>query len=196
MATKEGSKERLPYNEMNQTGGFGSKSFMDNRENSHSAVGTQERFFTMNNGEQVNGNMMMTGMSKRADSDMMQAKNQLKLVSHQQSCIQARIIKLAKEEEKAQKRIREVEKKAVFVSNMQQIKENRLNDKLALGYGLKAKEFEMRNKINEERECTKKNIIYRKLSIFQQNQIQGDQIKEQQKKIRETIDFNRKAHLQ
>jgi len=39
-------------------------------------------------------------------------------MAHQQNTIQARIIKLAKEEEKAKVRIRDAEKKADFVSHM------------------------------------------------------------------------------
>lgn len=32
---------------------------------------TRERFFSSDNDGKINGNMMMTGMSKRAESDMM-----------------------------------------------------------------------------------------------------------------------------
>ena len=93
-------------------------------------IGSKENFYTGNSPDfKVNGSMMMTGMSKRADSDMMQAKNQLKLMNHQQSTIQARIIKLAKEEEKANLRIKNAEQKASFVSEMQRIKEDRLLQK-------------------------------------------------------------------
>jgi hypothetical protein len=39
-------------------------------------VGTQDAFFEGDGGRfKVNGSMMMTGMSKNADSGMMQAKN-------------------------------------------------------------------------------------------------------------------------
>lgn len=62
----------------------------------------------------MNPGLMMTGMSCKAESDMMQARNSLKLMAHQQTTIQARIIKLAKEEEKANKRIRDMEQKATF----------------------------------------------------------------------------------
>ena len=58
----------------------------------------------------------MTGMSSMgiegAVTQMMQAKNNLKMMSHQQTTLQARLIKLNKEEERAQKRIRDAERKA------------------------------------------------------------------------------------
>jgi sensor histidine kinase YesM len=60
--------------------------------------------------------MLMTGMSSMgidgAVTQMMQAKNNLKMMNHQQTTLQARLIKLNKEEERAQKRIRDAERKA------------------------------------------------------------------------------------
>ena len=75
-------------------------------------------------------------------------------------------MKLAKEEEKAMIRIRDAERKASFVSEMQKMKEDRLRQKQAFMDDLKKKEILMREKINGSRIENKKNIYYNKMSIF------------------------------
>lgn len=70
----------------------------------------------------VYAKMLMTGMSSLgvdgAQTHMMIAKNNLKMQAHQQLTLQARLIKLSKEEERAQKRIRDAERKSDFISSM------------------------------------------------------------------------------
>ena len=82
--------------------------------------GNNSRFNTTN--PSVYAKMLMTGMGSLgvdgAQTHMMQAKNNLKMMAHQQITLQARLIKLSKEEERAQKRIRDAEKKAQFISQM------------------------------------------------------------------------------
>ena len=74
--------------------------------------------------------MLMTGMSSVGidgafQTHMMKAKNNLKMQSHQQIALQARLIKLTKEEEKAHKRIRDAERKAEFIQQMHMQKQEK-----------------------------------------------------------------------
>ena len=72
--SKERDSKDGATSEMNKTTGLGgnNNSFMNVRENSNSMIGSKENFFNGNTEDfRVNGNMMMTGMSKHADSDMM-----------------------------------------------------------------------------------------------------------------------------
>ena len=56
-----------------------------------------------------NAELLMTGMSSRGDnvnSTMLQAKAELRMREHNETMLKARLIKLKKEQEKAQHRIR------------------------------------------------------------------------------------------
>ena len=69
---------------------------------------TLAKFFPQ--GTASKSELMMTGMSCKGDfvqSTMNQAKNDLKIKRHNEMMVTARIIKLAKEEEKSRNRIKE-----------------------------------------------------------------------------------------
>jgi len=65
------SKDRL--SEMNKTNGFGNNNSFNRAEaKENSMIGSKEDFFTTGSQDfKVNPSMMMTGMSKHAESDMM-----------------------------------------------------------------------------------------------------------------------------
>ena len=106
--------------------------------------------------------MLMTGMSsfgfQGCNTQMMQAKNHLKMVAHQQKQIEARLIKLNKEEERAQKRIKEAQRKSEFIARMHQIKEEKLMMKQNAMRELKEKEELSRSRINNERNLHRVNL--------------------------------------
>lgn len=60
--------------------------------------------------------MLLTGFSHFTPSNkMIQAKQQLRIMEHQKTSIQNRIIKLAKEDEQVQKRIKDAHRKTEFL---------------------------------------------------------------------------------
>ena len=137
------------------------------KDDSYSA--SRNKFYSSTSAAE-NGKMLMTGMSAfNANNHMMLAKNNLKMMTHQQQSIHARIIKLAKEEEKANKRIKDAQRKANFVADMHQVKNEKMNMKQQMLNELKAKEDANRIRINEHRAKTKASITQNKLSVFQEN---------------------------
>ena len=64
-----------------------------------------------------------------------------------------------------------MEHKARFALEMQDVKERRLRDKQELWEDNKKRENEMRYKINNVRETSKRNILYNKHSIFEKNKL-------------------------
>lgn len=74
--------------------------------------------------------MLMSGMSslgtEGADNDMMKAMIHQKKVEDEQAQIKSRIIKLRKEEEKANKRIRDLQRRQHFVTEMHSMKSNKI----------------------------------------------------------------------
>lgn len=77
--------------------------------------------------------MLMTGISSLgmngSSTQMMKAKNNLKMMAHNQKQIEARLTKLAKEEERAQKRIKDAERKANFIAEMHAVKKTKMMQK-------------------------------------------------------------------
>ena len=74
--------------------------------------------------------MLMTGISSLgmngSSTQMMKAKNNLKMMAHNQKQIEARLTKLAKEEERARKRIKDAERKADFIAEIHQVKQKKI----------------------------------------------------------------------
>jgi endo-1,4-beta-D-glucanase Y len=97
---------------------------------------------------------------------MMQAKNNLKLMSHQQAQLHARLIKLSKDEERAQKRIRDAQRKAAFLAQMHEVKKEKRNMLDQMQKEIKAKEDQNRSRINHHRSLTKDTINTNKLKII------------------------------
>jgi len=86
------------------------------------------------------------------------AKNHLKMASHNQNQIHARIIKLQKEEEKANKRIRDANRKAEFIENIHKIKNEKMEMKNSHYNNLKMMEETNRARFNYHRSQTRQNI--------------------------------------
>lgn len=75
----------------------------------------------------------MTGMSSvgidGVSTQMMKAKNNLKLMSHQQALLGARLMKLNKEKQKADVRIKDAERRAELIFKTNQTKVDRMTYK-------------------------------------------------------------------
>lgn len=63
-------------------------------------------------------------------------------------------------------------------------------------FELKQKEEYARERINHHRNAIKSNISQNKESVFFQNKVQRSQVKEQQDKIKESIQFQRLKHAE
>jgi len=88
---------------------------------------------------------------------------------HQQTQLQARLIKLSKEEERAQKRIRDAEKRSDFLSEMHHVKAQKMHTKMQYYKEMKDKEDNNRMRINHHRMAIKSNINSNKESIVSSN---------------------------
>ena len=100
---------------------------------------------------------------------MTQAKNYQKMMKHQQSQIHARIIKLTKEEERANKRIKDAERKSEFIAKMNQIKEEKIATKKMWLDEMRDKEEANRYKNNQIRNQNKMMINEKKMKVFTDN---------------------------
>ena len=100
---------------------------------------------------------------------MMQARNEVKRETHQQGILHARIIKLQKEEQKANKRINEAQRKTRFIAEMHQIKAQKMKMKEDFRAELQAKEDANRFNIRRHRTQISANISSNKLSVLEQN---------------------------
>jgi hypothetical protein len=135
---------------------------------------------------------MSTGMSaylvKQDNGNLNNAKNQLKVASYQQQLLNARIIKLQKEEEKAQKRIKDANRQANFMEEIHKLKSNKLSTKADHNRRLKEMEETNRNKFIEARYQSKQIIKQNKERLMKDHMDSNKEIKEQRKKIEETIE--------
>ena len=66
-------------------------------------------------------------MGSQAQTQMMNAINHQKTVKDNEVQIRARIVKLKKEEERAHKRINDLDRRNKFVNNMHEIKNEKIN---------------------------------------------------------------------
>lgn len=136
--------------------------------------------------------MMMTGMSHFSPTNkMMQAKTQLKMMETQKNVVQNRIQKLSKEEEMAQKRIRDLERQASFLQRINTIKDEKHRLKQQFISEVQQKEQFNRDRANFNRTMTRMNIQNNRQAHFRNNKCMRSELKHMSTKIKETIQANR-----
>ena len=84
---------------------------------------TDARTSSLHNYKQLSSGV--SPFAKNAQNDMMKAIVHKKSAEDQQTIIKARIIKLLKEEEKANKRIKDLDRRQAFVANMHKLKQDK-----------------------------------------------------------------------
>ena len=97
---------------------------------------------------------MQSGLSvvgSQAQTNMMKAVNKQKEVLNQQQLLQARILKLKKEEERANKRIKDIARKQSLVKEMNQFKAEKINMCNTMQMTRKWIEENSRVKFNQQR---------------------------------------------
>ena len=110
---------------------------------SASQRGSKETYQNMSSGLSVLG--------QTAQTHMMKAINHQKSAKEQESLIYARIVKLRKEEERASKRIRDLDRRQKFVHEMHQVKNEKINMINTMYNTRKFIEMDNRNKFNQRR---------------------------------------------
>jgi hypothetical protein len=102
-------------------------------------------------------------------------------VKEHQVQIHARIMKLRKEEERANRRIKDLDRRQKFVSDMHSVKNDRINMINNMYNNKKFVEVSNRDKFNQIRDTSKNNIQKNLKSVHHRNLSDVNSIKDQTK---------------
>lgn len=110
--------------------------------------------------------------------------------------LEARIIKLAKEQERMRKRINDTKRQQVFVQDMKQEKQRRLLSQVNFKNSMRKQELSNRKLFMEQSTFLRENMKASMQGSFYLKQSIGNDIKEQKARIKDTIQQNRISNMQ
>ena len=138
--------------------------------------------------------LMSSGVSSTAGQKpqnvMMDAIVQAKKIEDQKAQIENRIIKLRKEEERAAKRIRDLQKQQKFRDDCNKEKERRINYMMQHKARLHETEENNRQKFNQDRIQSQSRIQNSMERTFYSNRLAYNDVKTQQVRINELVQSN------
>ena len=128
-------------------------------------------------------------------ADMNLAKVTLKMMEHQQELMKARMVKLAKEEEKTSKRIRDQLKQKEFLKKMQDEKITRMLEKHELAAKYKNDEALNRERIRQQKTSNRSMIEQRKNAVLDSNKRAQLEIRKHEEQLKKKVASSRNAGL-